>query len=201
MTPPTPTRAPVRRTVAVLTALVFVATACSGDNDKTADSPTPAPSESVEAAVEVVTESTLGAVAGRLGEAKLETVREEVTAVVEDYTDWAYLAGDYPRTEWDFPVPHFSPRASRRVERDVLLATNADIGGSIDTVTPISRTVTVDVLSPKGTPAGATGRYAVTFATTGDAGEQEVTVKGRLVLVPDPAGWLVVGHYFSKGAS
>lgn len=201
MTRLTRTRTRVVRIVAAITALTFVVSACSGDGEDAPDADSPAPSESVEAAVEVVTDSTIGAVAGRLGPDKQEVIREEVTAVVEDYTDWAYLAGDYPRTEWDFPVPHLTPRASRRVERDLLLATNADIGATIDSVTPVSRTVTVDVLSPKGEPAGATGRFEVTFATEGDAGEQEVTVKGRLVLVPDPAGWVVVGHYFSKGAS
>ncbi len=187
--------------VSVIATLALLTSACSGDDKESADPSDPSVSASKEAEPEVVTESAVGEIVGRLPADQQQVVQDEVSAVVDDFTNWAYLSGEYPRTEWEFPVPGFSPRASRRVERDLSFATNADIGASIDSVTPISRSVTVDVLAPRGKPAGATARYEVVFNTTGDAGESEVTVKGRLVLVPEASGWQVVGHYFAKGSS
>lgn len=148
-----------------------------------------------------MTEAALGAIAGKLDVDQRQVVQDEITAVVEEYTDWAFLAGEYPRTDWEFPAPNATPRISRRLERDVLLATNADIGPNISAVTPVSRSVTVDVLSPKGEPAGATARFTVVFDTTGGAGDSQITAKGRLALVPEADGWQIVGYYLAKEAS
>jgi hypothetical protein len=208
-------RARAIRWAAVLSSVTLLVSACSGDDETSADkdqsSPTASPAEP-----ELVTRTDLGAIAGRLPKAQRQKIRDQATAIVEDYTDWAYLAGDYPRTTWDFPVPGFSARASRRIQRDVKLATNADIGAKIDEVSPVRRRVIVDVLSPGGKPAGLTARFLVVFDTSradpggddsdgeesgGDTGDVKVTVKGRLVMVPKGSKWQVVGHYFSKGAS
>lgn len=190
-----------RRVVSGLTLLVSLAlllTACSGGEDEDPNSSQP-PSSSPETPA-VVTEANLGAVAGRLPLEQRQPVVDEVTAVVEGYTDWAFLGGTYPRTEWDFPAPGFSKRANRRLrELDLTLGTNADIGGTIDEVTPISRTVTVDVLAPKGEVAGATGRFVLEFSTDGASGAGAVRVTGRLVLVSEGSGWQVVGYYLAKG--
>jgi hypothetical protein len=187
--------------VSLVLAFALTLSACSGDAKDSADPAAPSGSASGEAgAPEIVTQTQLGAIAGRVPKAQRQTLLDDVTAIAEDYTDWAYLGGDYPRTDWEFPVPNFSERASRRLQRDLTLATNAEIGSSIESVTPVSRKVRVDVLSPKGEPAAATARFAVVFTTSGDAGEQEVTAKGRLLLVPDGSGWQVVGHYFGQGA-
>ena len=187
--------------VSLLLTLALLVSACSGGDGGSAGKSKPSGSASA-AAPQLVTQSSLGAIAGRLSPGQRETVQTDVTAIVDDYTNWAYLVGDYPRTEWEFPVPGFSDRASRRVERDLELATNADIGGSIDSVTPVSRKVVIDVLSPKGKLAGATARFKVVFDTQGEAGDAQVVARGRLVLVPDgSSGWQVVGHYFFKGVS
>lgn len=176
----------------------MVLAACSGDADEDGN-PNQPPSASPETPA-VVTEANLGAVAGRLPLEQRQPVVDEVTAVVEGYTDWAFLSGTYPRTEWEFPAPGFSKRANRRLKRlDLPLATNADIGGTISEVAPISRTVTVDVLAPKGEVAGATGRFVLDFSTSGDAGSSSVRVTGRLVLVSAGSGWQVVGYYLAKG--
>lgn len=185
--------------VAFLVSLAIVLAACSGDadDDGNPDQPPGAPTSDQPA---VVTEANLGAVVGRLPLDQRQPVEDEVTAIVEGYTDWAFLSGTYPRTEWDFPAPGFTKRANRRLKRlDLTLATNADIGGSIDTVTPISRTVTVDVLAPRGEVAGATARFVLDFGTTGAAGSSSVRVTGRLVLVAAESGWQVVGYYLAKG--
>lgn len=186
------------RLVSLALVLSAVLTACSGGGEEERNS-NQAPSSSPETPA-VVTEANLGAVVGRLPLEQRQSVVDEVTAVVEAYTDWAFLSGTYPRTEWDFPAPGFSERASRRLERlDLTLATNADIGGTIEEVTPISRTITVDVLAPKGEIAGATGRFVLEFGTNGAAGAGSMRVTGRLVLVSDGSGWQVVGYYLAKG--
>ena len=104
------------------------ASGCSGDDKESADKSEPSESES-SAAPEMVTEFSLGAIAGKLDADQRQVVQDDVTAVVEEYTDWAFLGGDYPRTDWEFPAPNATERTSRRLERDVLVATNADIGG------------------------------------------------------------------------
>ena len=198
MTNPPKRRLRVASGLTLLLSMALALTACSGDPEEDG-TPSQSPGSSPETPA-VVTEANLGAVAGRLALDQRQPVVDEVTAVVEGYTDWAFLAGTYPRTAWDFPVPGFSKRANRRLRRlDLTLATNADIGGTINEVTPISRTVTVDVLAPKGEVAGATGRFILEFSTSGDAGPGAVRVTGRLVLIPEVSGWQVVGYYVAKG--
>lgn len=198
MTTPPKRRRRVVSGLTVLVSLTMVLTACTGDADENGG-PNQAPSSSPETPV-VVTEANLGAVAGQLSLEQRQPVVDEVTAVVEAYTDWAFLSGTYPRTTWDSPAPGFSKRANRRLKRqDLTLATNADIGGTVTAVSPVSRTVTVDVLSPKGELAGATARFVLEFTTTSDTGEATTSVKGRLVLVPETSGWQVVGYYVAKG--
>jgi hypothetical protein len=198
MTTPPKRRRRVVSGLTLLVSLALILTACSGGDE---EDPNPAqPSSSSPETPAIVTEANLGAVAGRLPLEQRQPVVDEVTAVVEGYTDWAFLSGAYPRTEWDFPAPGFSKRANRRLrELDLTLGTNADIGGTIDEVTPISRTVTVDVLAPKGEVAGATGRFVLEFGTDGAAGAAAVRVTGRLVLVSEASGWQVVGYYLAKG--
>ena len=202
-TRPSGRRSSATRSVAVIASLALLVSgflsACSSDSKESADKPTPSEPES-SAPPAMVTQATLGAIAGKLPVEQRQVVQDDVTAVVEEYTDWAFLAGDYPRTDWDFPVPNATTRISRRLRQDVMLATNADIGADISAVTPVSRSVTVDVLAPKGEPAGATARFTVVFDTTG-AGDAQVTARGRLVLVPEADGWQIVGYYLAKEAS
>ena len=62
------------------------------------------------------------------------------------------------------------------------------------------RKVTVDVLAPRGRPAGATARVDLVFKTTGDA-TKRVTVHGQLFLSPAAHGkWRIFGYDVSKGA-
>ncbi len=183
--------------VALLVSAALVLTACSGDPEgEEGPNGTGGPAESPG----LVTEASLGSVTGELGEADQAALVEQATGLVEAYTDWAFLSGDYPRTEWSFPAPGFTKRANRRLEQlDLTLATNADIGVGIDTVTPISREVVVDVLAPKGEPAGVTARFTLEFGTDGDAGPSAVRVTGRLILVDSGTGWQIVGYYLAKG--
>ncbi|MGL5824494.1 MAG: hypothetical protein ACRCYU_06625 [Nocardioides sp.] len=176
--------------------------ACSGDAPKSSPPNRSTPSASPEAP-ELVTRTDLGEIAGRLSTEQRQQVTDAATEAVESYTDWAYLGGDYPRSTWDFPAPGFSKEASDRLRRDVKLATNADIGADIVEVSAVRRRVIVDILAPAGKPAGLTARFGVVFDTKREsADDSRVTVKGRLLLVPQRAGaaskWQVVGHYLTK---
>ncbi|MGL5809503.1 MAG: hypothetical protein ACRCYQ_06140 [Nocardioides sp.] len=150
------------------------------------------------AAAGVVTSVAPGKVSGRLPADRRATAQRNVTKVVERYTDWAFLSGDYPRARWDYPAPAFTKSASEQLRRDRQLGTNADIGAAIDSVTPISRKVIVDLLAPRGRLSGAHARFAVTFDAGGDDGDVRYRVRGRLIVVPANGTWRVVGYNISK---
>jgi hypothetical protein len=78
--------------------------------------------------------------------------------------------------------------------------TNWDLRKQIDGVSVKQRKVTIDVLAPRGRPAGATARVELLFKTTGDT-TQRVAVHGRLFLSPAAHGkWRIFGYDVSKGA-
>ena len=63
--------------------------------------------------------------------------------------------------------------------------TTGKLGAHIDGVTTLKRTVTLDVLAPKGKAAGVTARFVLRFRTSGDV-TKKVTVSGRLFLTQSP---------------
>jgi hypothetical protein len=77
--------------------------------------------------------------------------------------------------------------------------TNWDLRQKINGVEVETNKVTIDVMAPKGRPAGATARVRLVFSTTGDT-EERVTVRGRLLLTPAHGKWRIFGYDVSKGA-
>ncbi|MEI2812049.1 MAG: hypothetical protein V9F00_18230 [Nocardioides sp.] len=167
----------------------------SGDKAKSQE-PSSAPS-----AEPVVTNVALGKVTGKLDETRAQEVSDQVAGLVTGYLEWAYL-GDYPRTDWGTP-PGFTARAAKQFAKDMRRypgLTNQPRGGEITQVSEVVEQLTVDILAPKGDPAGATGRYKVTFQADSAAGSQVVMASGRLVLAPVDGTWQIVGYYAGQGA-
>ncbi|MFZ2501464.1 MAG: hypothetical protein WAW88_02160 [Nocardioides sp.] len=184
--------------MSLVAVLVLAGTGCTGDADGPAAGPSPSSSEA--AAPEDLTDVSVGQVTGQIDPGAAESVAAEVGDLVDDYLDWAYL-GDYPRTDWSTPAPGFTPRAQRALQRDLLLMTNAAEGADLTAVTSDERVVSVDVFAPRGTPAGATARYRVTFTTESAAGEQQRIARGRLILSPAATGgWEIVGYYAGEAS-
>lgn len=177
--------------------VVLAAGGCSGSDDE----PEGAPSGSGESAtpVPVATEFSWGELAGRLSADQRRALSGDVTEVVDGWFDAAYLAGDYPRSDFADSWPGFTSGAQAQARRDADLMSNRDIGASMDGVEPVRRVVTLDVVSIDKRPVGATARVGLRFMTTGDTA-REVRVTGRLYLTKGKQGWQVFGYDVTKDA-
>lgn len=194
---------PVRRTAAAAAlalALGAGAGACrSGDEAEPAADPTPTQEASAPAERTVATRVSVGQVSGRMTKQVRQRLERQVGAVVDGWTEAAYLGGDYPRRGFADSWPGFTRGAQDRARRDRALMSNQDIGDRIDGVRPRRSVVVADVLAPGGRPAAVTARVSLRFTTTGDL-ERTVRVQGRLFLTRVEGRWKVFGYDVTKGA-
>jgi hypothetical protein len=188
-----------RVSTVVALALVAVSTvACSAGDDGAGVTPTEGPSTAPEPAV--ATQVSFGTVTGRLpGEAK-RRLSDQVGAVVDRWMDAAYVAGDYPRSDFGDSWPGFTPGARAEAHRDGDLMSNRDIGAKIDGVEVKKRRLRLDVLAVRKRPVGVTAHVRLRFATTGTP-SKDVQVAGRLYLTRGERGWQVFGYDVTKGAA
>ncbi|KQW48377.1 hypothetical protein ASC77_06340 [Nocardioides sp. Root1257] len=185
--------------MAAVVLVCLAAGGCSGSDDQPdADGPTPTASSSA-ATPEVVTDVSIGKLAGKLPTARRAALADDVQQVVDGWIDAAYLAGDYPRTDFSDSWPGFTAGARATASRDGDLMSNRDIGASIDAVEPEKRQVVLDVLSVRKKPVGVTAHVVVRFATSGDT-TKDVRVAGRLYLTKGTHGWQVFGYDVTKDA-
>jgi hypothetical protein len=118
---------------------------------------------------------------------------------VDTWIDGGFVGVDYPRDDFASAFQAFTKPAGQDARHQQRLMTNWALRKKIDGVAVKKRTVTVDVLAPRGRPAGATARVALVFTTTGDV-HQRVSVHGRLFLTPDDHGsWQIFGYDVAKG--
>ena len=171
---------------------------CSGDEDEP-DEPGAAPSTpgAPDApAVETVVE--IGRVTGRLPQEARERLADQVGAVVDGWTEAAYLGGDYPRRDFSDSWPGFTAGAQEEAHRDRALMSNEDIGQRIDGVEVRRSRVRIDVLAVRQRAVGVTARVLLGFQTSGEL-ERVVRVEGRLYLTHTERGWRVFGYDVTKG--
>jgi hypothetical protein len=180
-------------TVAALLVLALGAGACSGD-DGGDEATTPSSSAATEqpAPPEVKIRSQVGTVAGELPRRRRRAVARDIGRVVDRWFMAAYLGGDYPRPGFKGAWPGFTHGATVLAYRNRRLTSNSLLGTRIDGARATRKTVQLDVLSPKGKPAGATARFRLVFRTTGDV-ERSVLVTGRLMLTKMRGRWKVFG--------
>ena len=194
---------PVRRTAAVTAltlALGLGVGACSGGDDPgdpAAESPGATPREPAERTVETLV--SFGEVTGRMDRPTRQRLQQQVQAVVDGWTEAAYLGGDYPRRAFADAWPGFTRGAQDQARRDRALMSNQDIGDRIDGVSPRLSVLVLDVLAAQGRPVGVTARVRLGFRTTGDL-ERTVRVTGRLFLTRTDGQWKVFGYDVTKGA-
>jgi hypothetical protein len=185
-------------------AVVAVALATSGCSGSDSDEPRTAASSSAPAAATatapaVTTQVGWGRLVGRIPATRRHRLAADVRQVVDGWIDAAYLAGDYPRTDFSGSWPGFTRGAALDARRDADLTSNHDIGASIDGVQPQTRALTLDVVSARRRPVGVTAHVALRFATTG-ARPETVQVAGRLFLTPTGQGWQIFGYDVRKDA-
>jgi hypothetical protein len=192
----------VRRTAAgaaLTLALGLGAGACSDDDapEPAAESPTATSSAPVERAVP--TRVSFGEVTGRMDRPTRQRLERQVQAVVDGWTEAAYVGGDYPRRAFADAWPGFTRGAQAQARRDRDLMSNQDIGARIDGVRSRRTVLVLDVLAVQGRPVGVTARVRLGFRTTGDL-ERTVRVTGRLFLTRTDGQWKVFGYDVTKGA-
>jgi hypothetical protein len=128
-----------------------------------------------------------------------KALESQVGAAVDGWLDGGFVAVGYPVDSFPSAFDTFTAQAAADARRQKRLMTNWKWRHAIDGVVTTSRKVTLDVLAPKGRPAGVTARVKLAFTTTGHK-KKRVTVTGRLFLAPNPHGhWRIFGYDVSKG--
>jgi hypothetical protein len=188
-----------------LTALALLvavsATGCSGD-DEPAPSTEPSgsladPSDAPTLEIEPVLES--GAIVGRLPRKDRGRVEGVVSRTAVGFLEAAYLAGDYPRSDFSGTFPGFTTGAATVARRDRNLLTNQRIGERIDGVTPTLLRVKVDLLAVHKRAVAATAHVKLRFRTSGDV-TKRVSVQGELRLTKRDGDWKIFAYDLTKGA-
>lgn len=169
--------------------------ACSGSEEDDGDSKdNPSGAAADEAALVLRT----GKVTGVLNKKRHRRITKDVGSVVDTWLHAAYLDGKYPRKRIGKAWPTFSKSLTRQAKHDRRVTSNAAIARRVDGIEAVRRTVRVDVLSPKGHPAGATARVLLIYDTTGDL-EKRFMVRGRVDLVPRAKkSWRIIGYDLSR---
>jgi hypothetical protein len=190
--------------------MLALAAGCTSGKDDDQAGPSELPSRSLGSqatldAKPVPTEVAVASVVGRkLEREQRRRLEKQVSRVVSQYFDDAFLAGQYPRKDFSRAFATFSGGAADRAARDRDLLTNAEIGTTTVAVVPRTKQARLDVLAPKHV-AGLTARIRLVFVAerTDDAGsaDQRVTVKGRLLMDRRKSGaWQIFGYDLTRSS-
>jgi hypothetical protein len=206
--PPRTRPAARRRTAAaaLLTVLGLAVAGCSGGSDSS--SPAASATSAPSGRPQVATKVTIGTVAGTVRRPFRKTfaqhrshLSKQVGAAVDSWLDGGFVGVGYPRDSFPAAFSSFSASAQHDARRQQRLMTNWKLRHDINGVTVKHRTVTLDVLAPRGRPAGVTARVHLAFTTSGDM-KKKVTVTGRLFLNQGPKGdWRIFGYDVAKGVA
>lgn len=201
---------PARRVVAGAACVVLITATAACTNDSNQASPEPAtPSESSSVGSGATLEAKpvplsirVTRVSGKLNKSQRGSLERRVGKAVSGYFDAAWLGGQYPRTSFTGSFPTFSRGAARQAYAQRGLTTNAQLGGSTESVAPKQKKVWLSVLAPNKVAAGVTARFLLVFvADRGEAAAQKVRVTGELLLTHKKAGgWQVFGYDVQRSA-
>jgi len=191
----------------VLVAFALVAGGCSGSDSSSPSAGSSTTPSAVGAGSELASKVLLGKVAGTIKRKNWKEfmkhhrrpMLKQVGKAVDSWIDGGFVGVDYPRDSFGTAFDAFTKPAKHDAKHEQDLMTNWDLRKDIDGVDVKRRKVTVDVMAPRGRPAGATARVNLVFTTTGGTRER-VTVRGRLFLSPGHGKWHIFGYDVSKGA-
>jgi hypothetical protein len=169
--------------------LVSGCSSSDADLSPTEQSSSATPAAQIKTAVDVVT--------GRLDEAGQSEVSAQVTDLIDHYLDAAYL-GDFPRSDFSAAFVDFTDGASAKANEDLALLTSVALSAQIDEAEATDRSLSLDILSPKNTPAGVSARWTLDFTTTGSVASTQ-HVEGMFDLTPVDGAWKVFGYSIKGG--
>jgi hypothetical protein len=193
---------PNRRRYAAVVAILLTlsVTGCSGDEEP---APRSEPSESLAEpsdapTLEIEPVVVSGTIVGRLPRKDRSRVEGVVSRTAVGFLEAAYVAGDYPRSDFSGTFPGFTTGAAAVARRDRNLLTNQRIGERIDSVTPTLLRVKVDLLAVNKRAVAATAHVKLTFRTSGKA-TKRVSVQGELRLTKRDGDWKIFAYDLTKG--
>ena len=184
--------------VATLVAAALVG-GCSGDSEpaaKPSPSSSPTASATPPAPESVPLKVVVTRVSGKLPEKSRPALEANVGKAISAYVDGAFLAGDYPRSDFGEAFGAFTSGAAGDARRDADLLTNRELGPSTESVRATRRTAYLSVLAPYKVAAGVTAKVDLVFVVDrGDETAQRVRLAGRLLLTRNKSnGWSIFGY-------
>jgi hypothetical protein len=195
-----------RSAVALVGVAVLLGTgACTREPEPDASpSPSASPTESVAPAPESVPlKVVVTRVLGPLPAKDRPALEANVRKTLAEYVDGAFLAGDYPRSDFSGAFGAFTAGAARDARRDQAMLTNFPLGATTKSVRATRRTAYLSVLAPNKVAAGVTAKVDLVFVVErGDQPPQRVSLQGRLLLTRDAkAGWSIFGYDVHRSSS
>ena len=143
---------------------------------------------------------SLGQLAGRLPQARRAALIGDVQQVVDGWIDAAYLAGDYPRTDFDDSWPGFTAGARAKARRDADLMSNRELGAVRSTASRPRSARSGSTCSASGSGPWASRRTWWCGSRRRATTTKDVRVAGRLFLTKGEQGWQVFGYDVTKDA-
>ncbi len=186
---------------ALVTAVVTIAAGCSDDGAGSRGSTEPSGSSTSSRPTEpaaLATKSTIGKIRGSLGADDRSRLKERVTASVDAWLDGAFVAGDYPRSDFRDAFSSFTAGAASDARSDSVLMSNAEIGARLDAVVAKTRRLRIDVLANKGRAVGVTARFVLGLDLSGEIDRRD-RIAGRLFMSYQGGGWRVFGYDVDRG--
>lgn len=192
---------PLSRGIPAVAAVVAAALVggCTGDPEpaaKPSPSSSPTASATPPAPASVPLKVVVTRVSGKLPEKSRPALEANVGKAISAYVDGAFLAGDYPRSDFGDAFGAFTSGAAGDARRDADLLTNRELGPSTESVRATRRTAYLSVLAPYKVAAGVTAKVDLVFVVDrGDDTAQRVRLAGRLLLTRNKSnGWSIFGY-------
>jgi len=127
--------------------------------------------------------------------ARTRSLQRATGRVVGAWIDRAFVAVDYPASEFDGAFATFTRGAAVQARRDSWLTTNQTLGDRLVDAVPVKRTVSVTAFAPKGSAVGATADVALVLQGVAESGQRsKLSVTGELHLTRVDGRWRIFGY-------
>lgn len=196
--------------VVPLLALLFVCSACTGDDQSrraghTAP-PDPTPTATATGPAPRLHEHAepyrvrYRRMAGQVPRPRREHYRRVLSAPVRQWVDRAFVEGTWPRGRYRSAFLAFRPGITARAKRDGDLLTWGSTGTELSTVVPQRRRIGLSVTTVGRGVVGATARVDLRMlAVARDGSRRRATLRGDLYLTRvEGHGWKIFGYDLSR---